>query len=893
MKRLLAFFYYVLARFLISLRYKIEVKGEGLLTPERLSKPGGILFLANHPAEIDPLILLLTFWRKFKLHPVALAYLFRTPVVGYLLEFIGALPVPNFDASSNSFKQKQIDKIYEKIFSLLKEGENILIYPAGGLKEGGEEVIGGTSGVHTLLNRVPETNVVLIRSIGLWGSSFSKALTGKTPDLKGTFLAGFKTILKNFIFFTPRRKVLIECEPAPADFPWKGERRTLNQYLESWYNRGGAEPLYLVSSLFWRKNLPTPYERPPIEELDTSSVPAEVKNQVYEEIKKLMRHSVELKPELHLSQDLGLDSLDMAQLAVFLKDAFGIGNILSNQLTTVGSVLAYASKQLHTESTEEIEGTEQVTWKEVLNRPPLLYPEVPTLLEAFLQTCTRLGSYEACADPFAGRPISYKKLKLAILLFAEKIKKLPGKQVGIMLPASLAVHVTILATMLAGKIPVMINWTLGERNLNSVVTQSGIKVTLTSWNFVDRLENIDLNGLDEQLLFLEDMRRSFSIGDKIRALFHLIKNPKRLLKAFGVEGVKGEEPAVILFTSGTESLPKGVPLSHENLMANQKAALSVIEVSNQDVLLGVLPPFHSFGFSVTGLFPLIAGLRVVYSPNPTDGRNLASTIKLWGVTLICLAPTFIKNLVRVAKLDHLNNIRYVVSGAEKMPADLPPKIQSINPQIQVLEGYGITECGPILTLNPPGRPSIGVGKPLPGVEILVVDPETYIPRSTLQEPGLILARGPNIFAGYLNPALSSPFVEVAGKAWYVTGDLGFLTEEGHLILSGRLKRFIKIGGEMISLGAVEEVLLQAAPAQGWSLDPDHPSLAVIAQEEEGKKGEIHLFTTFKTTIEEINRILKENGMSNLIRVKSVTHVSFIPELGTGKVDYRKLSQQTL
>lgn len=182
----------------------------------------------------------------------------------------------------------------------------------------------------------------------------------------------------------------------------------------------------------------------------------------------------------------------------------------------------------------------------------------------------------------------------------------------------------------------------------------------------------------------------------------------------------------------------------------------------------------------------------------------------------------------------------------------------------------------------------GVGTPLPEVELLIVTPDEHTPLK-VEECGLILARGPNIFSGYLDRTLTPPFVEVEGKNWYLTGDLGYLDSRGYLTLSGRLKRFVKIGGEMISLGAVEEVLFQAAEAQGWKLDPELPSLAVWAVEEEGKKSEIHLFTLFETTADQVNQVLRESGMSNLIKVRTVTKLPFIPILGTGKIDYKQLS----
>lgn len=881
MKTILAYIYHAILRFLLSLRYRIKVKGLENLPPD-----GGLLFLANHPAEIDPCILLAVLWKKFHIRPIAIDYLFRIPGVRYLLDFVGALSIPNFDYSSNSFKRRQIDKTYEQIYTLLKQKENLLIYPAGGLKNEAPEVIGGASGVHTILQNAPHAQVVLVRTSGLWGSSFSRALTGKTPDLMKAFLNGLLVVLKNGIFFAPRREVVIECALAPADFPHDAGRRELNRYLENWYNAPVPEPMNLVSYSFWRKELAIPFVRPKQETVSIAEVPGEVKEKVFAEIATLTKLEPEkISADHNLATDLGLDSLDIAQLVVALKEEYGVTGVQSTDLVTVGSVCVYAARLKEGKLDEEEEDGDGGLWDNEKDRPLAVYPEGETLIEGFLNTADKLSAYVACVDKISGE-VPYKRLKLGVVLLAQAIKKLPGERIGIMMPASTAVNAVILATMLAGKVPVMINWTLGERNLRSIVEQSGIEVTLSSWAFIDRLDNIELNGLDDQIVLLEEVRRDFTPWQKLTAFLRARKKPEALMKTFGSHRVKKDDTAVILFTSGTESYPKGVPLSHHNIMSNHRGAYTYVDVQKSDVMLGSLPPFHSFGFSVTGLFPLLSGMRVAYSPNPTDGRRMALAIARWKVTILCSAPTFLKNLLRVSDAQKLSSLRLVVSGAERAPADLFDKLADLNPHTCIIEGYGITECAPILTLNPPHKPTTGVGVPLPGIELKIVHPETG---ESTTDQGLILARGPNIFHGYLDPNLPSPFVESGGKQWYQTGDLGFINGGGYLTLSGRLKRFIKIGGEMVSLGAVEEALIQSAPNMGWELDPENPSIAICALEHDGKKSEMHLFTTVNTTSDEVNKALRDSGMSNLIKVRSVRQIPFIPLLGTGKIDYKKLS----
>ena len=871
-------------RLALSLRYRVKVKGLKELRPDR-----GVLFLANHPAEVDPLILVTLLWRRFRVRPVAADFLLHIPFIQWFVKKIGTIPVPGFDLSSNSFKKRRIERAYETVSTLLKSGKNVMIYPAGILKTSGIEAIGGASGVHELLQRVPNVEIVLIRSTGLWGSSFSKALTGKRPDILKAFIHGIRVILKNLIFFTPRRDVLVEIEEVASDFPRKGEKLEVNRYLEEWFNKNGAEELKLVSFSRWKKELPEVVEKPKETKFSLDQIPKEVQDAVLEEMSKLTHIPVKkLLPEHDLAHDLGMDSLDKSQVAIMLKERFGVTEANSNELTSIRMVMVYAAHLKTSAVTEETASTISSLWGKEKRRPAPTYPECETLIEGFLKKAAEMDKFLAAADLMSGE-INYRKLKLGVILFAFYLKNLPGDKIGIMLPASIAVDVAMLACQLAGKTPVMINWTLGKRNLESIVKQTGIQVTLSSWKFLDRLQDVELGPIDDQIVLLEEVRSSFTIKEQIQALLLSRGRAKDIMRAFGALDLKGDDPCVILFTSGTESFPKGVPLSHRNVIANHLAAAELISLTSKDVILGILPPFHSFGFSVTGILPLIAGFRVAYSPNPTNGRQIAYAMEHWRATLFCSAPTFLKTLLRVAKANQLHSLRLVITGAERTPDELYQKLKEVNPDAELVEGYGITECAPILTLNRPGQQSKGVGQPLPGVKIDIVHPES---KESVKsgDTGLILASGPNIFSGYLG-GNHSPFIEHAGQKWYDTGDLGFLDQEGNLILNGRYKRFVKIGGEMVSLSMIEDELTKVGMKEGWKVSSDLPSFAIVASETGEQKSTIHLFTVCPLTIDEVNSALRQSGMSNLIKVQTVTQLSLIPLLGTGKIDYRKLTEQ--
>jgi long-chain-fatty-acid--[acyl-carrier-protein] ligase len=899
---------YLIAYFLklaLWFRYRIRVEGFEKLTPETLNKPGGVLFLPNHPTYyIDPVVTTLAVWPTFPIRPMVIEYMYYAPGIHWLLEFMDALPIPNFVTSTNSLKKKKSDQVFQTIIKELKQKRNFLVYPSGKVKHTALESIGGASGVHHILQETPEANVVLVRVKGLWGSSFSRALTGKAPSLGRMIKEGIKTVLKNLLFFTPRREIIVELEPVPVDFPYHASRVELNKYLENWYNRPdglskqkGEHPgdsLVLVSYSMWgEKYLPvldtsTSLDR----EVPLQNIPKEVQDKIVQKIAELTEcPSATIKPEMTLASDLGLDSLDISELIAFLHDQFDVSNVPPAELTTVGKLMAIASKLYICREEDEEEIVNMKKWNRPINRFRLTIPPGQTIHEVFLNTCATRRHDVACADMRSGVQ-TYEKLKVRLLLIARYVQTLPGKYVGILLPASVGANLLILGVQLAGKIPLMVNWTIGPRHLESVVKLSDVQAVLTSWAFLDRLENVDFNGIEDNLIMLEDVIRRISLWDKIKAYALSKRSTHHILKAFNVGHLTENDQAVLLFTSGTESMPKGVPLTNRNLLSNQRAALNAVDIYSDDVILSILPPFHSFGFTVSGLLGLLAGCRIAFSPDPTDGKRLAHAFERWNGTIMCGAPTFIKGMLKAAVPSQLKTMRLCVTGAEKAPADLIKLIEQFGKADTLVEGYGITECSPVLTFNPVGGIHRGVGKALPGVQLSIVNPETgnSVPNGT---QGLILARGPNVFSGYLNPGISSPFVTINGKQWYKTGDLGFLDDEGYLTISGRMKRFVKMGAEMISLASIEDALIQTAVKRGWPLTEEGPSIAVCAKELPGEKTKIYVFSKLDISIEEINKSLKEAGFSNLVRVTSVTKVPEIPVMGTGKINYRTLESDYL
>jgi long-chain-fatty-acid--[acyl-carrier-protein] ligase len=345
------------------------------------------------------------------------------------------------------------------------------------------------------------------------------------------------------------------------------------------------------------------------------------------------------------------------------------------------------------------------------------------------------------------------------------------------------------------------------------------------------------------------------------------------------------DTAAILFTSGSEALPKTVPLSHGNLLANVRAVTAAYALRRDDRLLGILPPFHSFGLTVTTLLPLVSGLRAAYHANPTEGAAVARLCGAWRVTLLAGTPTFLGAAARAGSDEELSSLRLVITGAEKCPDRLHDYLASRFPRLSVLEGYGVTECSPVVCANREEDPRRGtIGVPLPGVEVALAHPDTGKGVGT-GEAGVLLVRGESVFSGYLGEGAPDPFQQFEGVRWYRTGDLVRRGPGGHLVFAGRLRRFVKIGGEMVSLPAVEEVLLERFGGEGEDGAP--PALAVGAAPS-GEPPELVLFSAGGIGREEANEAIRAGGLSPLHFVRRVVEVPEIPLLGTGKTDYRAL-----
>ena len=876
-----------LVRQALSLRYNVRIEKKNLPHEQ------GVVFIPNHPAEIDPIIVMAHLWRRFKLRPLVVEHFYYLPGAKRFMKMVDALPIPNFETTTNTWKVNQAKRVYKKIKEGLARGQNFLIYPSGHLRRSSHEVVGGSI-VHDLLEECPNAKVVLIRTTGLWGSAFSRALTGKVPDFWKMLWKGFKIVLRNGIFFTPRRDVTIEMALAPDDMPRQAPRKELNRYLEDWFNRYtdengkqvDAEPIKLVSYSFLRHEVPE-IKAPETEKKQDVHIDPKVREVIIAYLAEMTNSDPQkINDETDLIRDLGLDSLDVGNVCAFIDEKYHIATLAPGEMKKVFDLCAAASTTAQVGSLQIPEYERRKHWPKEEDRPPFLDPEATTLFEAFLDNTERMSDFASCADGITG-PLTYKDVRRAALILAKKLRKMPGKYIGIMLPSSVAVNLVILATWLSGKIPVMLNWTSGVRSLNFAADLLSLETVITSRRFLDRLEVLDLGDIEDKVVFLEDVKESISLKDKLYGVYKATQNNRLLLDEFGLSTITAEDVAVVLFTSGTETYPKAVPLTHQNILSNLIAAMSCVDLHSQDCMYSVLPPFHSFGFTVTGMVPFIYGMRAFFSPDPTDGAAMARDIAHWKTTVMCCAPSFYKNLFRVAEKEQLASMRLFVTGAEKAPDELFRLVKELGPDKQLLEGYGITECSPIVTICR-GTGSHGVGQPLPGLDVLMINPET---EEIAQGSGEICIRGPSVFNGYLGVNVKHPFITFEGRTYYRSGDIGHFDADGSLILEGRQKRFVKIGGEMISLSAVEEELTNAAISQKLVTEDDDPSVALAVRVDQDTP-HLVLYTTLDLPKETINQMLRASGFGRIVKVHEVKQVDAIPVTATGKVHYRVLDEMT-
>lgn len=861
-----------IGRALVWLRYRVEVTGREQL--RNLSGP--VLVLPNHPGYIDPVLVMTQLGGEIVLRPLVVSFMYR-PLLP-LMKFVHALEVPDLVKHSHDARE-QTQPLIERVVRGLDRGDNFLIYPAGKIERRGLEQIGSTRAVSDILAQRPDTTLVLVRTVGVWGSMSTFAPTGKEPSLGENFVRALGVLAANLIFFAPRRHIRMTIEVVdPKALPGLN-REKLNPHIEAWYNRElSSEPTFVPYHFLFG---PRTYEFPqisdgievPLEKITPASQKA-VEELLEEKLKRPLTDD-EKKPA-SLLENLGLDSLDRMDLAQAIEQRFGFR---SDQVaTTVGELWALAQGLVESKQVAPINVPK--IWSALRAESEAAFSILaPTILEAFVRQALKYPREAAAADDLSG-VVTYERMLVGSRLMAKRFGALPGDAVGLMLPASVAADTAFMALLWARKLPVLLNWTTGPVNLNHAARTMQMQRVITSRKFIDRV-GVKMEGVE--YVFLEDLRKEIGKVEAIAALMTARFLSGTLLSS--LPAYQSDQAAVVLFTSGSEKAPKAVPLTHRNIMTDVQAGASALGFQRRDILLGFLPPFHSFGLSGNMVLPLVGGVRVVHHADPTDAAGLVRKIAAYKPTLLLTTPTFFSYILNAAQPADLASLRIVITGAEKCPESLFARAKEMTPHAMLSEGYGITECSPVVSVGRPGNVRLGtIGQPLDGVEVLVVDPESMQTLSTGQR-GLLLVHGATVFPGYLHYDGPNPFHEHDGKRWYITGDLASVDEQGFIHFAGRLKRFLKAGGEMISLPALEEPLAVAYPP-----GENGPQVAVEGIETpEGRR--IVLFTTVEIRLADANTLLTKAGFRGIMRLDDVKRVESLPLLGTGKIDYKVLRAQ--
>lgn len=494
-----------------------------------------------------------------------------------------------------------------------------------------------------------------------------------------------------------------------------------------------------------------------------------------------------------------------------------------------------------------------------------------SLFRALLQACARHGKARVALEDPERQPITFGRLVLGALVLGRKLAGLTqaGERVGLMLPNVQAMAVTLFGLSAYGRVPALLNFTAGVKNLRSAAELAELRTIVTSRRFIDQAkldDEIAALGEGRRVVYLEDVRRQITSLDKAYgALLSLMPG-----LAHRPYEAQPDEAAVVLFTSGTEGRPKGVVLSHANLVSNARQifALAAGFLSERDIIMNPLPGFHSFGLTAGLLMPLLHGMKVVLYPSPLHYKQVPKLIGEMGCTFLFATDTFLQGYARAADPDDLKSVRYVVAGAERVKPETRRMWEPYGTTI--LEGYGCTECSPVLACNTPVATREGsVGRLLPGIEARL-DPVEGI-----HEGGRLCVRGANVMAGYLSAEHPGRIVPPEG-GWHDTGDIVAI-DDGFIVIKGRAKRFAKLGGEMVSLAAVESMIGGLWP------DQNHVVIALP----DARKGEQLVLVTEKPDAERgaLQAAAKAQGFPELWLPRAILVTNSIPVLGNGKIDY--------
>jgi len=466
-------------------------------------------------------------------------------------------------------------------------------------------------------------------------------------------------------------------------------------------------------------------------------------------------------------------------------------------------------------------------------------------------------------------------------------RQFADERIAIVLPANKGSMMANLAVTLAGKVPVDLNFTIGRAANESCCGRANLRVAISATQFMERIKDFPW---PERVLKLDELMPRMKRQIIFWWLISILLPARLLLQLLQIPKEGGHTEAVLLFTSGTTGEPKGVVVSHRNVVGNVSQFRQLLDAKKNDAILASLPFFHTFGSTVTLWYPLIEGVRIVTYPNPLEAARCAALIERYKLTFLLATPTFLRVYLRKAQPYQLRSLRLTIAGAEKLPLDLARHFEERFGK-RVFEGYGLTETAPVVSVNLPEplrnvEPTsrlYSVGRMAPGLAAEIREAETDR-KLSLHETGMLWLRGVNIFEGYLHDPKQT--AEVLRDGWLKTGDIGRFDEDGFLYIEGRLSRFSKIGGEMVPHEAVENKIVDLLGLSGR----DERPLAVVGVQDEAKGEALVLLSAVDVDLGELRKELHEAGIPNLWIPKHVQRVESIPVLASGKLDLKKCKE---
>jgi len=496
-----------------------------------------------------------------------------------------------------------------------------------------------------------------------------------------------------------------------------------------------------------------------------------------------------------------------------------------------------------------------------------------TLVESFVRVAKQQGDRLAIVDRATGQRVTYKAALLRALILSRRFEAYDPGFIGVMIPNSAGAILTVIAALMTGRVPVMINYSTGAaRNCQTAQRRLGFRTIITSRRLLEKIKCPEVDGM----VFLEDVASSVSALAKFAGALRAGQSADRICRTLPAAG--DDDNAVILFTSGSERTPKVVPLTHRNFQANLEGLHGVLEFGPSDVILGNLPHFHVFGIN-TGLWlPLITGATVVTVPSPLEFRAVCAAIREERLTMVIGTPAFLAGYLQKSEPGDFDSVRLLITGADKCPEALRRQFWERH-RIVLLEGYGTTETSPVIAVNSPAHNRPGsVGRVLPNLEVRLEHWDTgeACPTGSI---GKILVKGPSVMNGYFDDFEATSMR--LHRGWYDTQDMGYMDADGYLWHVGRLARFLKIGGEMVSLPLVEDILQRALPP---GVD------GVVVEVPDASRGS-RVVAVVTEGVDQ-REVLRQMGgeLPNIAMPRQFVVVPELPKMPSGKIDYRNLTE---